>query len=141
MAWDFEIDHQTGDMTGGYVTGQDEIVQRIVTRLLRHWAEWFVNTRCGLPWYAGPSNVNAGQLTSKTAILGSRNFRYADNWIRNEVAETNGVRAVIAFNTAFDASTRNYSLAAQIITDYGLPYLLRLDSDRMFKGQIPKGTT
>ncbi len=110
-------------MTGGIVAGQDEIVQRVQTRLYRHLGEWFVNTSAGLPWYAGPSNLMAGQLTDKTAILGTRNFRYADIWIRNEIAETAGVIQLVDFNTYFDTSTRVYSIRAQIATEYGLTYI------------------
>lgn len=123
MAWDFAVDHKTGDMIGGYVTGQDEIVQRVQTRLYRHLGEWFVNTSCGLPWYAGPSTIMPGQLTERTAIMGTRNFRYADIWIRNEIAETAGVIRIVDFNTYFETTTRNYSIRAQILTDYGLAFI------------------
>ena len=127
MAWDLRLDPQTRDLRPGIVTGQDEIIQRVLTRLWRHLGEWFVNTSAGLPWYAGPSRLMAGRLTAEMAILGTKNFRYADLWIRNEIAETNGVIEVTDFNTFFDASTRQYSIRAQIVTEYGLPYLLRFE--------------
>lgn len=123
MAWDLAVDHKTGDMTGGIVTGQREIVQRVQTRLYRHLGEWFVNTSAGLPWYAGPSSLMPGQLTAKAAILGTRDFRYADIWIRNEIAETAGVIQLVDFNTYFDTATRVYSIRAQIATEYGLAYI------------------
>ena len=127
MAWDFAVDHTTGDMTGGIVAGQDEIVQRVMTRLWRLWGEWFVNTQCGLPWYDGPSGVIPGELSRSAGILGSRNFAYADLWIRNEIAETDGVIRVVDFNTAFTAPARTYSIRAAITTRFGLPYLLVMD--------------
>ena len=123
MGWDFAVDHKTGDMIGGIVTGQDEIVQRIQTRLYRHLGEWFVNTSAGLPWYAGPSNLMAGRLTEATAIMGTRNFRYADIWIRNEIAETYGVIRIVDFNTYFETSTRVYSIRVRIATEYGLAFI------------------
>lgn len=123
MAWDFAVDHTTGDMIGGYVTGQDEIVQRVQTRLYRHLGEWFVNTSAGLPWHAGPSEIMAGELTEATAIMGTRNFRYADIWIRNEIAETDGVIQIVDFNTYFETTTREYSIRAQIATQYGLAFI------------------
>lgn len=138
MAWDLKIDQNTGDLTSGFVTGQDEIVQRVLIRLWRHLGEWFLNTSAGLPWYQGPSPYIAGELSRKTGILGTRNFRYADNWIRNEIAETKGVKRVIDFNTHFNPSTRVYSLRAQILTDYGLPYLIGIDSNDLFKGSLPE---
>ena len=123
MAWDFAVDHKTGDMVGGIATGQDEIVQRVQTRLYRHLGEWFVNTACGLPWYAGPSTLMPGQLTGATAIMGTRNFRYADIWIRNEIAETAGVIQLVEFNAYFEPSTRVYSVRARIATGYGLAFI------------------
>lgn len=127
IMWDLRIDQRTGDLASGYVTGQDEIIQRVCTRLWRYLGEWFVNTDCGLPWYDGPSNLIPGELTRENGILGTRNFTMADVWIRNEIAETDGVLRVVDFNTSFDATTRTYSLRAQIVTRYGLPYLLALD--------------
>lgn len=126
MAWDLRIDHGKGDLVAGYAGGQDEIVQRIHTRLRRHLGEWFVNTSCGLPWYAGPSSVMPGRLSPEGAILGSRDFRYADLWIRNEIAETEGVIRVMDFNAHFDASTRVHSIRARIVTEFGLPTLIEL---------------
>lgn len=123
MSWDLHIDHTTGDMTGGYRTGQDEIVQRILTRLYRHLGEWFVNTDCGLPWYRGRSSLFPNQLTDRAAILGSRDFRYADVWIRNEIQETDGVIRLVDYNSFFEPTSRVYSIRAQIATEYGLAFL------------------
>lgn len=137
MAWDLAKDPATGDLTGGIVVGQDEIIQRVMTRLWRHLGEWFVNTECGLPWYSGAPSINPKESTITSGILGTRNFRYADNWIRNEIAETKGVKQVLDFKTVFNPSTRIYSIRAQIITDYGLSHLVALDTDILFRGSIP----
>lgn len=126
MAWDLQIDQGRGDLVAGFARGQDEIVQRIYTRLWRHLGEWFVNTSCGLPWYAGPSSIMPGRLSPSGAILGSRDTRYADLWIRNEIAETEGVIRVFDFNTHFDAPTRVYSIRARIATEFGMPALIEL---------------
>lgn len=123
MAWDFAVDHRTGDMTGGYVTGQDEIVQRVQTRLYRHLGEWFCNTECGLPWYRGRSPLMPDTMHEFAAIMGTKNFAYADVWIRNEIEQTEGVIRLVDFNTFFDAATRTYSIRAQIATEYGMPYI------------------
>ncbi|WP_302552311.1 hypothetical protein [uncultured Bilophila sp.] len=40
MAWDLEF--KIGDLTGGIATGDDEVIQRIRTRLLRERGEWFL---------------------------------------------------------------------------------------------------
>jgi hypothetical protein len=129
MAWDLKINQSNGDLAGGYVTGQAEILQRVVERLYRQLGEWFCNTSAGLPWYRGPSNILPGQLTEETAILGSRDFNAADIWIRNEIADTEGVIQVLDFNAFLDHSTRVYSVRAKIVTRYGLPELVKIDWD------------
>ena len=138
MAWDFGINPQTNDMTGKLVTGQDEIVQRMRTRVYRLYREWFANKECGIPWYDGPSNINPSELTRQTGILGTRNFRYANNWIRNEIAETDGIIRMFDFNTAFDATTRNYAIRTEIATMYGLPFIVALDTTMLLRGGIPE---
>ena len=55
MAWDLEF--KNGDLTGGIVTGDDEVIQRIRTRLFRELGEWFLNTSSGLPWYHMVLNI------------------------------------------------------------------------------------
>lgn len=51
MTWDFQLNPATRDLEPGYVSGPDEIVQRLITRLKRELGEWFLNTKAGLPWY------------------------------------------------------------------------------------------
>lgn len=41
MSWDFKLDPRTRDLKPGIVTGADEIVQRLITRLKRELGEWF----------------------------------------------------------------------------------------------------
>ena len=60
MAWDLEF--KNGDLTGGIATGDDEVIQRIRTRLFRELGEWFLNTASGLPGGQGdPRFPFAGQ--------------------------------------------------------------------------------
>ncbi len=119
MAWDFRINSVTGDMTGGYATGQDEILQRVETRLRRYLGEWFVNTSVGLPWYDGPSDLIPGTLTRENGILGSRNFNRTELLIRNEISETEGVIRIVEFSAKFDTITREFRVMADIATDFG----------------------
>lgn len=123
MAWDWQIDHATGDMTGRIVTGQDEIVQRVTTRLWRHLGEWFCNTSAGMPWYSGSSKIISGQLSPTEAILGSKDRAEAGTIIRNEIAETTGVLDIVNFEANFDNNTREFAVSAEITTEYGLAYV------------------
>lgn len=120
MAWDLKINHDTGDIVSGYVTGQDEILQRVSTRLWRYLGEWFANTSVGLPWYDGQSDVLPGTLTRENGILGSRNFSRAELLIRNEISETEGVIRIVNFSAKFDNATREFRVTADIATEYGV---------------------
>lgn len=119
MAWDFRIDQTTGDLTSGYATGQDEIIQRVITRVTRLLGEWWVNTSVGVPWYEGPSDLIAGQLTQDNAILGSKDLDRVDLLLRNEISETEGVIRIVEFKPSFDGTTRQYNLFVSIATEYG----------------------
>lgn len=120
MAFDFRIDPATGDMVGGYVTGQDEILQRVQTRLFRYLGEWAFNTSVGLPWYDGQSDLLPGTLTRENGILGSRDFNRAELLIRNEIAETEGVIRIVNFSAKFDNATREFRVTADIATEFGV---------------------
>ena len=66
MAWDLEF--KNGDLTGGIVTGDDEVIQRIRTRLFRELGEWFLNTASGLPWYQDGKGILGSPLRDKGAV-------------------------------------------------------------------------
>lgn len=121
--WDYGIQSATGDMTGKFVAGQDEILQRIETRLRRHLGEWFCNTAVGMPWLAGPSDIIPAELSKTTAILGSRDIASASLLVRTEIAETAGVVRIVAFNADFDGANRVLRIRASIATEYGTAFL------------------
>jgi hypothetical protein len=86
MSFDLRLDPVTRDLKPGIVTGSDEIVQRLVTRLKRELGEWFLAASAGIPWYQ-----------DGRGILGSKihNMRAADLLIRREALETEGRRDTI----------------------------------------------
>ena len=58
MKFDMRLDsdstgHPKGrrDLVLGWVSGRDEIYQRLLTRLARVKGEWFLNNQVGLPYY------------------------------------------------------------------------------------------
>lgn len=138
MAWDLALDSLTHDLTGGIVSGQEEIAQRIKVRLLRILGEWFVNTDAGLPWYRGPSPIGNGEMIPETAILGSRSKKYVDTWIRNEISETEGVEYVLDYNSIFDTQARTVSIRAQVVTAFGLPFVFALDTTSLLRTSLKK---
>ena len=112
MAWDLALDPGRHDLTGGIVTGADEILQRLKVRLWRHLGEWFLNTSGGLPWYDAGSEATAGQ-----GLLGSRDLRAAELLIRRETLETDGVLRIVRLNAVFTG--RAFSLFMEILVEGG----------------------
>ena len=104
MAWDLEF--KNGDLTGGIATGDDEVVQRIRTRLFRERGEWFLNTSSGLPWYQDGKGILGATLRNKDAV---------DLLLRKRILETEGVARVIKLNTLFSIGSREYSVYIQAL--------------------------
>ena len=105
MAWDLRLDPQTRDLKPGLVTGVQEILQRLQTRLKRELGEWFLNTSAGLPWYQSGNGI----LGSKTAAK-----RTVDLLIRREVLGTEGVERIIRLYTEFPAGSRSYRIELEV---------------------------
>lgn len=125
MSWDFAF--QNGDMTGGYVTGDDEVIQRVITRLERESGEWFLNEEAGLPWYQGGRGILGSSLKNKSVI---------NQIIREKVQATEGVSRVSRMNTVFDSGTRQYAIYMQIVLSSG-----ETVSGTLFAGQTTSGVS
>ena len=108
MAWDLEF--KNGDLTGGIVTGDDEVIQRIRTRLFRELGEWFLNTASGLPWYQDGKGILGSPLRDKGAV---------DLFIRKQALGTEGVSRILKLNSLFAAGQREYSIYMQVLLDSG----------------------
>lgn len=108
MAWDLEF--KNGDLTGGIATGDDEVVQRIRTRLFRERGEWFLNTASGLPWYQDGKGILGATLREKSTV---------DLLIRKRILETEGVARVVKLNTLFSIGSRTCSVYMQVLMNSG----------------------
>lgn len=97
MPWDLRLDHGTRDLVAGYVSSQEEILQRLITRLKRELGEWFLETSVGLPWYQ-----------EGYGLLGSKNQEMLDMLIRAETLGTDGVERILDMRTIF--VHREYSI-------------------------------
>lgn len=120
MAVDFKIENKRNDFViknGNLVTtnGDEEILQRVKTRLYRIYGEWFLNQDVGIPWYAG--------------VLGSKNLKAVTFLIKTEALATDGVRAVIKSNSILDKTTRKVITYLQIQLNSGAIYELNLEKD------------
>lgn len=121
MAFDFKIDPLTRDLRPAFVSGPDEVVQRIVTRLSRERGEWFLNTMAGLAWFGdvgGRIRDRRERLATRGAqgVLGSKNKtrKAVDLLIRREVLATKGVERVLRQNSSYDSGTRAYTARIEV---------------------------
>ena len=112
MTWDWKLDPGTRDLVPGIVTGPEEIMQRLITRLKRELGEWFLNTSAGLPWYQQGRGILGSKSHTKRAV---------DLLIRRETLGTEGVERIIKLNTLFPAGTRTYTMYMEVfITGAGV---------------------
>ena len=107
MAWDLEF--KNGDLTGGIATGDDEVIQRIRTRLFRERGEWFLNT-AGMTWHQDVKGILGATLRDKSTV---------DLLIRKRIMETEGVVRVVKLNTLFSIGSRTYSIYMQVLLRSG----------------------
>ena len=84
-----------------WVKGEDEIIQRVRTRLRRIFGEWFLYYAAGIPYYNGN-------------MLGSNDYDYTRLTIKNEILSTKGVTECSKINIILEPVTKKVSVYAQI---------------------------
>lgn len=84
-----------------WVKGDDEIIQRVRTRLRRVFGEWFLYYSAGVPYFNGQ-------------MLGSNDYDYTRLTIRNEILSTEGVTECDTINLIIDQTTKKVSVYAEI---------------------------
>lgn len=119
MAWDLAL-NDNYDLTGGLVTGSDEIIQRVKLRLYRIMGEWFLNLGSGLPWYE-----------SGAGILGApkNKIDLANLMIRQCILETTGVERIMDFQHEFLLGTRTLTIQTSLLLDTGIVEEMSLTFD------------
>lgn len=120
MTWDLALGTHTHDLTGGIVTGNDEVIQRLKIRLWRNLGEWFLALQAGMPWYHMGSQGTCG-------ILGSKGVSAAELRIRREVLETDGILRIISMETLY--SGRKLSLQLQVLLADGSTHELNFEKE------------
>lgn len=104
------LDEDTGDIvTSGqqFITGAKEIAQTVKTRLALFLGEYFRNILDGTPWYE--------QILGKFSSLD-----IVESVLRVRISATPGVIRLTSFSTDFNIDTRNYSVTAGILTEFGV---------------------
>ena len=103
---DLPIDNMTNDLAyeNGkikWVTGDDEIMQRIKVRLRRIFGEWFLYYTAGIPYFNGQ-------------MLGSNDYDYTRLTIREAILSTAGVTSIQTLNLLINATTKKVAVYAEI---------------------------
>ena len=101
--------------TGDYIFGQGVanfyvnsaacVAQSVETRLRLWTGEWFLDNREGTPWLQ--------------QILGKGTAAIYDMAIRTRVLQTQGVTAITAYQSSYDATSRALSVTMRISTIFG----------------------
>ena len=100
-----------GDYTLGsgadFLKNSPETVAQAVLTRLRLWkGEWFIDTADGMPY--------------SSEVLGKRYQRKnPDSIIKQRILGTPGVSEIVSYSSAFNGSTRTFSVAVTINTIYG----------------------
>lgn len=98
MSVDFAINHKTNDIATKdgkmyYVTGGNEVAQRVVTRIRRLKGEWINYTPAGIPYY--------------TEILGTKDVQRFNLLLRKEIFNTEGVEEIRKLNLLLTTKPTN----------------------------------
>lgn len=116
MAFDFALDTRR-DMAASFVTGAQETMQRLATRLQRELGEWFLDETAGLPWLG----VNG--------LLGTKDTRAIDLLIRRETLGTEGVSRILKYSSLLNPTDRQYTIHMQVLLAGGEPVNLTLTEE------------
>lgn len=107
-----------GDMMFGgygssdfYVDKPETVAQIIGTRLWLWRGEWFLNLFAGMTWL--------------TQVVGTGTLRLANTVIRNYIAQSPGVRSIIAFSSNYDSNARKLSVDVTVDTIFGVVRLVQ----------------
>lgn len=102
----------SGDYTFGfgqqnfYANSPQTVAQAVLTALLLHRGEWFLNVTVGMPW--------------ETQVLGFGTQSLYDSAIKTCILGVQGVYSIISYSSSFNASKRALTVVATINTVYGL---------------------
>lgn len=105
MSVDIYISPKTNDIAHKrgralYVVDANEVLQRLRTRLRRHFGEWFAFVAAGIAYYEN--------------LLGKKNTGLLKLIIRREIMNTEGVDFIKSMRILYDNKDRAVSLYAEI---------------------------
>lgn len=99
-------DYQLGHGGADYFTDDAlGVAQAVKTRLALLSGEWFLDLTEGTPY--------------ATHVWGKQTRETYDPILRRRILQTQGVRALVSYESAWDAETRKLTVTAEIDTVYG----------------------
>lgn len=108
---DLALDQTDGDLliSGGAlqtVDGDAHLSQFLKIRLLTFLGEWFLDQRIGVPYF-------------RDVLVKNPNPTVLRGVFRDVVANTPGVVRILAFSVSLESTTRQLSVAFEVLTDTG----------------------
>ena len=100
-----------GDYTFGqnaldfYVNSPQTVAQAILTALLLHQGEWFLDVTIGMPW--------------ESQVLGYNTKSLYDSAIKAEILGVQGVQSIVSYSSSLNAKTRHLTVNAVVSTIFG----------------------
>ena len=88
------------------IDGDDEIRQRLKTRLLLFRGEWFLDTTVGVPYY-------------QDILVKNPNLGNVDAIFKAEILDTVGVNQLIEYQSEYDNSLRKLNVTFTVSTENG----------------------
>lgn len=81
------------------------VAQAVLTALLLHRGEWFLDQTIGMPW--------------ETQVLGYGTQSLYDSAIKTEILGVQGIQAILNYSSSLNRTTRQLVINATVSTIYG----------------------
>lgn len=101
------------------------VAQAVLTALLLHQGEWFLNITAGMPW--------------ETQVLGYGTQTLYDAAIKSAILGVEGVKQILNYNSSLNTKTRNLTVNVTIDTIYGEATITGASVGILGYGQMPYG--
>lgn len=98
-------DYTLGTGADFYQDQPEAVAQAVLTRLLLHTGEWFLDVTDGTPWGAD--------------VLGKYTLSTYDTVIQQRILSTPGVQGIDSYTSSIDMNARTLTITATIDTIYG----------------------
>jgi hypothetical protein len=107
---DSNYDYVLGQGPNEFLVNSPQCVaQAVLTALLLHQGEWFLDLTAGVPW--------------ETQVLGFNTQSLYDRVIKTAILNVQGVQSIVTYSSSLNPATRLLTINASILTIYGITTL------------------